>query len=205
MQRKYIYILVVILTITLVITQDLIMPYFKKNTSVKEETPLKEINESKKEFDIQTDLTITNYQNDDNVIVYSYKIIIEGAKGAYKYLKNEQENYLVFTAIGEAELTLQSNESITIYDLPDDAAYKIEQITNVLDKYTTTIAGIQTTKYEGTLLSENNIEFKNNLQKDKVPNKNPITNDNLILAVIAFIYCILLLIASKKIKIQRFE
>lgn len=204
MNRKYIYILVIILTIVLVVYNQYIGLSAEQNAVELDNLP--NIEETQKNTEVKYNLTIKNSQNDENDLIYSYKITIPTISGAYKYSKNNEESYLIFTANGAAELTLNSNDTLVLYDLPDGTNYKVEQITDVTDKYTTRIGEEQTTIIEGTISETNTIEFTNEtiIQKEPVK-KNPFTSDNHYLVLFVCLYAIILVLIATKLKIKRFE
>jgi len=65
-------------------------------------------------------MTIKNIQNDDKNISYIYKIEIDDVVGAKIILLNNKEKFIVFTANGEAQILLNSNESITSKELQNN-------------------------------------------------------------------------------------
>lgn len=175
---------------------------------------------------ITSPLTIKNYQNDDEVITYTYNLKIDNIHGAYRYNKDNKEGYIVFSANGEATLKLNSNESITIYDIPSDKEYWIEQVTNVKDKYTTKINDIYGTSGIGTINLETEITIENNTRNGYVkptpenpenpdsnhpveeqpkPEKNPITGDSFYYIIIILTITIGVLFTLAKMKVKRFE
>ncbi len=162
MNRKYIYILVIMLTFALVSGSY----YSDLKQAEKASSAIVDIEEPEEDaykgVEVSSPLLIKNTQNDNRKLSYLYKINIENAVGSYRYIQNSEEKYLVFNAIGEASIYLKSNESITIYNLPLEAKYKVEQTTDVSEYYKTTINNKETKIAEGTLSLNNSIEFKNN-------------------------------------------
>lgn len=204
MQRKYIYLLVIFLTIVLVVYNHFIGLSSEKPSVELNNSPT--IEETQKNTEVKYNLKIDNFQNDDQDIIYSYKITIPEISGAYKYSKNNEESYLIFTANGEAEITLNSNSSLTIYDLPEGIKYKIEQITDISEKYTTKVDEKESTIIEGTISETNNIKFSNETIISEEPvKKNPFTSDNHYLALFVFIYAVIISIIATRIKVKRFE
>ncbi len=232
MQRKYIYILVILITIILNVSD-----YYYQENLKKEGNPDQIANEfnNYNEAAILYPLTIVNIQNDNNAQVYTYKLKIDEVRGAYRYTKNGEENYMLFAANGEASITLKSNESVTIYDLPDGANYVITQQLN--NKYKTYINSIEMNVIEGVVTAENNITFNNiaieftptnpqekpneseeenktpeenkpnetEQEENKKPSKNPYTNDFVIAYLIILIVSLASLVIYTKIKIKKFE
>ena len=226
MQRKYIYILVILITIILNVSD-----YYYQENMEKEENP----NQIADEFNdynsatILSPLTITNIQNDNNTQEYTYKLKINEVRGAYRYTKNGEENYMLFAANGEASITLKSNESVTIYDLPNDTNYVITQQLN--NKYKTYINSVEMNVIEGVITIENNITFNNiaieftpsnpqekpdeseeenkpnetEQEENKKPSKNPYTNDFIIAYFIILVISLVSLVIYTKIKIKKFE
>ena len=226
MQRKYIYILVILITIILNVSD-----YYYQENMEKEENP----NQIADEFNdynsatILSPLTITNIQNDNNTQEYTYKLKINEVRGAYRYTKNGEENYMLFAANGEASITLKSNESVTIYDLPNDTNYVITQQLN--NKYKTYINSVEMNVIEGVITIENNITFNNiaieftpsnpqekpdeseeenktnetEQEENKKPSKNPYTNDFIIAYFIILVISLVSLVIYPKIKVKKFE
>lgn len=207
MQRKYIYIVVVIFTVALIIADHYIG--LKNNEpTTKEEFNIEDLEEPIKQAELKSPLVIKNFQNDKEKVAYTYKIKITNLAGAHKYTYNDEEGYIIFAANGEAEVSLYSNESITIYDIPQEYKYKIEQVTDVSDKYTTTIDSEKRTIIKGTIKEENLIEFENEtiIKKEEPVKKNPTTTDNnFFLALFVFIYSTVVFIVATNIKVKRFE
>ena len=209
MERKYIYIIVSIITVFLVTANHIIELDSKSTPST--QTPgnlvVDEVAPSYKGAEISSPLVIRNYQNDERKLTYSYKIKVVNAVGAYRYEYNDTESYLVFNAIGESQFTIKSNETITIYDLPKEAEYEIIQTTDVSEKYQTKINNEETTTASGVLSLENNIDFYNEtIKKVEEPVKeNPTTADISTLGLICFITAAFTFICLKKIKVKRFD
>ena len=205
MQRKYIYIIVFILTIALVLTDY----YIGLNTSTSTETAEKlqgDIEDTYKSAEIKSNLVIKNLQNDEQELVYTYKIKIDNVVGAQLATYKDEEFYIIFAANGEAEVTVDSNETLTIKDIPQGANYTIEQITDVSDKYNTTINEQEITHYEGVIAEENVVEFNNETIKSSTPvKKNPYTSDNNNLKVIVLVYAAIIIIVALKFRIKRFS
>lgn len=204
MQRKYIYLLVIFLTIVLVVYNHFVGLSSKKTSVELNNSPT--IEETQKNTEVKYNLQIDNFQNDEQDIIYSYKITIPEISGAYKYSKNNEESYLIFAANGEAEITLNSNSSLIIYELPEGIKYKIEQITDVSEKYTTKVDEKESAIVEGTISETNNIKFSNETIISEEPvKKNPFTSDNHYLALFVFVYAIIITIIATRIKVKRFE
>lgn len=206
MQRKYIYIIVFILTIALVITDY----YVGLNTATSQEEAKKlqeNIDDAYKGAEIKSNLVIKNLQNDEQDLVYTYKIKVENAVGAHLAIYKGEEHYIIFTANGETEVTIDSNENLTIAELPEGAHYTIEQVTDVSDKYNTTINEQEVTKYEGVIAAtENTVEFNNETLVSKKPvNKNPYTSDNNNLKIIVLIYAAIIILVALRLRVKRFE
>ena len=150
MQRKYVYLVVSLLTIAIVLFQE----QQTSGTDLKNNKPTSEIKLSDDYLSIeeQATFTINNYQNDDIEKDYTYDLTIEGVSGAYEYsilmttqskegtliYVEKEKNYLVFTANGNVTFDLKSNESISIDGLPKDKAYTLVQ-KNKYDGYRVTI------------------------------------------------------------------
>lgn len=207
MSRKIVYIVVFITTIALVVYND-----YQQNSTLNDaldsnETRELNITESYNSSELPTSLTIQNYQNDEEEITYTYTLKINDIEGAYRYKYNDKESYLVFSAKGESQITLKSNESLTIYDLPVNTNYLIEQINDVSDTYTTTTNNENKTSNEGTISYETIVTFDNKtiLSKEE-PSENPFTSSKpiTIFVIMCFISLVIYTIIHK-IKITRFE
>lgn len=207
MSRKIVYIVVFITTIALVVYND-----YQQNSNLNDDLDSNEtrelnIAESYNSSELPTSLTIQNYQNDEEEITYTYTLKINDIEGAYRYKYNDKESYLVFSAKGESQITLKSNESLTIYDLPVNTNYLIEQINDVSDTYTTTTNNENKTSNEGTISYETIVTFDNKtiLSKEE-PSKNPFTSSKpiTIFVIMCFISLVIYTIIHK-IKITRFE
>lgn len=207
MSRKIIYIVVFITTIALVVYND-----YQQNSTLNDaldsnETRELNITESYNSSELPTSLTIQNYQNDEEEITYTYTLKINDIEGAYRYKYNDKESYLVFSAKGESQITLKSNESLTIYDLPVNTNYLIEQINDVSDTYTTTTNNENKTSNEGTISYETIVTFDNKtiLSKEE-PSENPFTSSKpiTIFVIMCFVSLVIYTIIHK-IKITRFE
>ncbi|MGN1372283.1 MAG: hypothetical protein ACI4XM_08425 [Candidatus Coprovivens sp.] len=204
MQRKIIYIIVFIVTIALVIVDSYIDFNSKKNNNA---TVLQEeLDDTYKSADIKSNLVIKNLQNDDQELVYTYLLKIDNVVGAQLTIYKGIESYIIFAANGEVEITIDSNETLTVVDLPQGSNYSIEQITDVSDKYNTTINKEEKTKYEGTLEEENIVEFNNETLKNEKPiKKNPTTSDKNSSMIIVLIYSAILITIALKLKVKKFE
>ena len=207
MSRKIVYIVVFITTIALVVYND-----YQQNSTLNDaldsnETRELNIAESYNSSELPTSLTIQNYQNDEEEITYTYTLKINDIEGAYRYKYNDKESYLVFSAKGESQITLKSNESLTIYDLPVNTNYLIEQINDVSDTYTTTTNNENKTSNEGTISYETIVTFDNKtiLSKEE-PSENPFTSSKpiTIFVIMCFISLVIYTIIHK-IKLTRFE
>lgn len=223
MRRNYLYIIIILLTIIAFVSYY----YFDQSLEAAEINSLEvaknlepNIFDEEKFEDIfdsaamKSPLIITNYQNDDEIVNYTYNLKIDGIFGAYKYKKNDKEGYIVFSANGEATIKLDSNESITIYDVPNEIEYFIEQVTNVSDKYTTKINDVTGTSGVGIVSLETHITIENNTiieypkkdeEKPIIVEKNPVTGDNFYYILIIFTTMIGMLFTLSKIKVKRFE
>lgn len=208
MSRKIVYFLVIVTTIVLVLYSD----YAEKeaiNNSLSNNNENREINlsDSYNSVEIPSSLTIQNYQNDEEEIIYTYQLVFNDISGAYRYRYNNQENYLVFTANGQAQITLKSNESLTIYELPNNTNYTIKQVNDVSEKYTTTVNNENQNQIEGTISYDTTITFTNKtLIQDNDLNKNPYTSSKPI--IIFFIMClasIIIFLIIHKTYIRRYE
>lgn len=237
MQRKYVYIIAFLLAI-IVSVSDYYVELSLNSVNVNElettnnlEPNIFDENEFLDIFDsaaMKTPLIITNYQNDENHILYKYNLKIEGVYGAHKYQKNDKEGYLVFSANGETTFELNSNESITIFDIPSDVEYYIEQITRDSEKYITKINDVEGYSLTGTVFIETHIDIENNTKPSYVPpvendstsdekdegttqvkpnpdEENPVTGDSLYFVIALLGATIILLFSLTKVKVKRFE
>lgn len=224
LKRSHIYILVFFFTISLCIAKL----HIELDNTTKAPDMNAQMNYSEKvedyddynEIEVLYPLEIRNYQNDNTSLEYKYKLKIEGVSGAYKYKYKGKENYLVFTANGEAEIVLESNESIIIYDIPDNSSYEIEQVTDVSNKYVTKIDNKENNKTTGTVSSTSLVEFDNTIIKEVVepeePTKpednikedddvnNPYTVDKHFLIILMATLAIMLVLTAKVLNVKRF-
>lgn len=208
MYRKFIYILVFITTIAFVLYDYQENKNENKSLQSNNEEKLKE--DLYNSAEILSPLTIKNYQNDDKIIEYTYKITLSDIAGAYPYEYNGKESYILFAANGETQITIKSNETITIYGLPNDTKYKIEQLTNVSDNYTTTINDENIFTAEGKLSPDTIITFDNKTiieeEPEQIPHENPFTaSAPIFVFIIMCLISILIHNRINKIKITKYE
>lgn len=170
MERKYIYIIVILLTVIFCSTKYYLVDLSSTPIIVESESKNQDstLDDNILEATIKSPLIIKNLQNDDNEIDYKYSIKINNLSGTYKCTIGSQDTYLIFSANGESEFTLKSNETLTIYDIPNELEYKVEQLTNVDDSYTTKANDLVSRIATGTTYLETNIIFENNT---KLPNE----------------------------------
>lgn len=167
MKRSYIYIIVVLLTITLVASDYIIGKDLQKIIPLDEKYRTLEETSTVKEATILTTITIKNEQNTDEEIEYKYSIKAEDLSGAYRYKYNNKEGYIVFTANGESTFNLKGNESIILYDIPIDTVYTITQETTK-SEYITKVGQDEKNTYTSKTSTDNNITF-NNAKKHEEP------------------------------------
>ena len=219
MKRKYVYIITFLLIIIAVIADNyVILSLNNRDVSNLDATNSLEPNifDDNKFDDIannallKSSISISNYQDDNEIINYLYKLRIDGIYGAYKYSKNDLEGFLVFSANGEAEFNLNSNEKITIYDIPTELEYRLEQVTDVGSKYSTKINDTLGRIEIGTISLENNITVFNNLLDTSVKieepkdEDNPYTADSFYYILGSLIILAFLLLILLRIKVKRF-
>ena len=222
MKRTYIYLIAALLSVTIasadfLIGKDLqkIVPLDEQYRAIEDNTPEETVQEAK----LVTTLKIKNEQNSDEVITYKYTIQSPELAGAYRYIVNDQEGYMIFTANGESSFELKSNESIIIYDVPVDIDYTITQETTS-DKYTTKVEDQEKLSYNSKTTSDNNITFNNSTKKaetkqstkenkktdSKAKKKEiPNTGETEIKMVLVLLISILVIYCFRKLKIKRFE
>ena len=207
-KRKHIYILAIFLIVTISITTGHIELDHRENQLLNTQQNEEQYDDYK-EIDILYPLEIRNYQNDNKVIEYTYKIKIKDISGAYKYKYKDKESYMVFTANGESQFILDSNESIIIYDLPENAEYEIEQTTNVSDNYTTKVDKEYKTIIKGNVTASSQVAFDNETKKPETKpehqEKNPYTKDSYYFIVIIASFALILGMIGKNYKIKRFD
>ncbi len=222
MERKYIYIIVVLLSVTLVVSNYYINRSLDnvENQSIRVDTS----NSLGIDDDLLGDtynavmavapFTISNIQNDEKEEVYTYNIRINDAQGTYLYNKNGEEGYIVFSARGETSLQLKSNQTITIYDVPNDSYYTVSQSLN--KDYKTYINNKETNSVEGIVSSENNVNFINNAlnvtempseepTETKPPAANPSTADIIYICLSFLGLSVLVIIWAMFVKVKRFK
>lgn len=217
MQRKYIYIIVFILTIALVFT-DHYIGLLDRSDSEAVEQLANDLEDNYNAATVSYSLVIKNFQNDDENTLYTYRVKISDINGAQLYTYNNKDDYMVFAANGEANFQVASNQTLIIKEIPEGATYEIEQITDVSNKYTTKVNNIETKIVSGTISSENEVEFANETiippattptedetgKVEEEKKENPFTNDNHYLAVFVFLYASIVLFIAFKNKIKRF-
>ena len=206
--RKHIYIIALFIIVVISITTSHIELDHRENQLLNTQQNVEQYDDYK-EIDILYPLEIRNYQNDNKVIEYTYKIKIKDISGAYKYKYKDKESYMVFTANGESQFVLDSNESIIIYDLPENAEYEIEQTTNVSDNYTTKVDKEYKTIIKGNVTASSQVAFDNETKKPETKpehqEKNPYTKDSYYFIVIIASFALILGMIGKNYKIKRFD
>lgn len=206
--RKHIYIIALFIIVAISITTSHIELDHRENQLLNTQPNVEQYDDYK-EIDILYPLEIRNYQNDNKVIEYTYKIKIKDISGAYKYKYKDKESYMVFTANGESQFILDSNESIIIYDLPENAEYEIEQTTNVSDNYTTKVDKEYKTIIKGNVTASSQVAFDNETKKPETKpehqEKNPYTKDSYYFIVIIASFALILGMIGKNYKIKRFD
>ena len=203
--RKHIYFLVIFFTIAFCITNTHIELDHREKVNIEIQNNIEDVVEEEKFYPLE----IKNYQNDTKKLEYSYRIKIDGISGAYKYRYKTKESYLVFTANGESTFTLESNESIIIYDLPERVQYEIEQITDVSKTYTTKINNEFKTKVIGNVTATAEVAFDNETIKEEVvpeqKEENPYTKDSYYFVIIIAFFAILIGVMGRSYKFRRFD
>lgn len=206
--RKHIYIIALFIIVAISITTSHIELDHRENQLLNTQPNVEQYDDYK-EIDILYPLEIRNYQNDNKVIEYTYKIKIKDVSGAYKYKYKDKESYMVFTANGESQFVLDSNESIIIYDLPENVEYEIEQTTNVSDNYTTKVDKEYKTIIKGNVTASSQVAFDNETKKPETKpehqEKNPYTKDSYYFIVIIASFALILGMIGKNYKIKRFD
>lgn len=153
-----------------------------------------------------TNLTVNNIQTDNASGTYTYKITVEDVSGAIKYSIDGKEGYAVFDAKGNASLTVNSNSTITLYDLPLNKNYTVEQ-TSAKSGYKTLVNNVETTITKGVTSPTNSVSFTNQSTDEKttVDTKNPVTADPVIIALAVLLVAGAGFIALKKLKVRRYQ
>jgi len=220
MKRSYIYVIVVLLTITLV-SADYIIGKDLQNIMPLDVTYHNLDGDYVKEAGVVGNITITNEQNTNQELTYKYTIKINGLAGAYRCKFNDEEKYLIFAANGEADFELKANKSVTIYDVPVDLTYTIRQQTESQD-FTLTTNNQNTNVATGETSDNSTITFKNvstkvtkepkketnkETKKDsKVKKKDiPNTGEREIRLTLVLIVSLLIIVCFKIMKVKRFE
>ncbi len=205
-KKKYLAFLIFSLILTIVLSGLLVTKILKNEASKDIKYIKTTINSKPQENDNianvkTTNINIYNIQNEETPvnISYEYKITIEGIKGIKKYKYKGEEKYLRFNDNNEATFTLDSNEEITIYDIPINIEYSIEQ--SISDKYQA-INNNSNNLFNGKTANENNIEFKNT---SSVVTTNPMTNPKIIILFAVDFIIIIVLISLRKTKVQKYE
>ena len=143
------------------------------------------------------DLTIVNEQNDSKQNTYTYEININEISGSYKYTLNNKSSYITFDANGNATITLNPNEIITIHDLPK-SNYKITQ--NINNNYITYINNKKNHSITSNIEQINKVTFSNK-------NKNvtsPTTSTTPLNAITIITILLLTLLILNKLKVKRY-
>lgn len=204
-KKKYLAFLVFSLILTLVLSGLLITKILKNEASTDIKYIKTTINSKPQTSETPnvktTTINIYNIQNEENpvTIAYEYKINIQGVKGAKKYKYKNEEKMLKFDENGEATFTLNSNEEITLYDIPIDVDYSIEQ--KIIDK-SNLINNNSNHLFNGKTTNENSIEFKNT---SSVATMNTGANTKIIILFAFDFLIIIALISLRKVKIQKYE
>lgn len=175
MKRSYIYVIVILLTITLVTADYIIGKDLAKIIPLDDEYRSLERNPggAVKEASAVSNILIKNEQNSDDSIIYEYRVVIKDIEGAYRFKYNDSEGYLIFTANGETTFNLKSNEEIIIYEVPVDSEYTVIQETT-RDDYTTKVNQIENNIYNSKITYENNVVFNNSPSEvEEVPAEEP--------------------------------
>ena len=235
MDRKFIYMIVILLSITLVIAD------YYMNRSLESVEYLNLIDEENVSNGLSVDdtnleayleeatplvtLTITNKQSDNNKLEYEYTIKIDTVSGAHKYIKADgTDDYQVFAANGETIMTLKSNETITFTDIPVNSNYTITQ--KEVGNYKVYINDAETSTITGVISKDSSITFNNVSNTLPAPvepepepeeptkptpdepsseKENPTTSDYIVPAFIALGILSTLLIISLRLKVKRFD
>ena len=160
--------------------------------------------------DATTNLTINNIQTDNKANSYSYKIYVEGLSGAVRYSIDGKEGYAVFDAKGNATITVNSNSTITLYEVPINKNYTVEQATQKTG-YKVLVNNEETTKANGATSPTTSVSFTNKSIDESTPakeqkeEKNPVTADPIVIAVVALVIAVAGFIALKNLKVRRYE
>lgn len=176
MDRKFIYVIVILLSITLVVAD------YYMNRSLESVEYLKLVDDNvtnglsvDDELELTSNenvplvsFTLTNKQSDNKNNEYTYEIKIDNLMGTQKYTKADGKTYYqVFTANGETTLTLKSNESITFTEIPINSNYTITQTT--VDKYKTYIGEDEKNTISGVVTKDSTLTFNNVLSTSSTP------------------------------------
>ena len=139
-------------------------------------------------------LTIKNTQDGSEVLTYVYRIKLSNVMGTY-FTSGDS-----IDSTGSAKINLNSNESITIYDLPVNETFSVSQ--EKKDGYSLTVNNLNNSSIDGILSSNQMVEFKNSNSSVKT---NPRTADNIHMIGIIFIGAIAGLAVLSMRKVRRFE
>ncbi len=183
MDRKLVYAIVILLTITLVVAD------FYMNRSLESVEYLQMIDDGTvsnglnvDDIEIETymeeepisytNLTLSNKQSDKKKNTYTYTIKIDKMSGAHKYIKADgTSSYQVFSANGETTLTLNSNETVKFTDVPVNASYTITQ--EEVDGYKTYI-GAENKKVISGVITKDGVLTFNNIANDVSESVTPV-------------------------------
>ena len=142
-------------------------------------------------------LTIKNTQDGSEVLTYVYLVKLSNVMGTYF---TSGDNIVTFDSTGSAKINLNSNESITIYDLPVNETFSVSQ--EKKDGYSLTVNNLNNSSIDGILSSNQMVEFKNSNSSVKT---NPRTADNIHMIGIIFIGAMAGLAVLSMRKVRRFE
>ena len=142
-------------------------------------------------------LTIKNTQDGNEVLTYVYRVKVSNVMGTYF---TSGDSIVTFDSTGNAKINLNSNESITIYDLPTNETFSVSQ--EKKDGYSLTVNNLNNSSIDGILSSNQMVEFKNSNSSVKT---NPRTLDNIQMVAVIFIGAIAGLAVLSMRKVRRFE
>ena len=209
MKRSFIYILVIVLTIGFVLSKYYIqkdlenvpieaIEQFEGGKYIQDDLDtFKEIVDSES---IKSSLTIENKQNDTTKVKYDYVIKVGETTGSYLYKIGDEESYLIFDATGTAKFNLFSNETITIYGLPLDSAYKVEQAAN--SSYKTKVGDETSLVGEGNIFVDSKVTFTNISKTSK--ECTPDTADSIKIIMLLLIIASITIMLLTRLKVERF-
>ena len=163
----------------------------------------------------KTKFTIKNVQNTNEEIEYTYKLHIDGVKGAIPIKNGTKDDYIVFDYDGNSSITIKSNIDLVLMDIPKGRTYslEVEKVAN----YNVKVEDLDITNYKAVIGNNSSISIysyslnkedsKITITKDKSNDKkdNPSTSDHIALIGLAALFAILFVYMITHSTIKKYE